>query len=303
LITYLRHAEIDQAKWDLCMEQSVNSMVYGYSWYLNNVSPGWEGLVLDDYLAVMPLTGHRKYFIYYLSQPFFTQQLGVFSKQNITQELLLQFLAAIPKKFRFIEIQLNEQNQILDDKLKVKKRKNYVLDLNRSYEKITKGYSSQAKRNLKNAHKSSLELKTISVKEVVQFYKLHKAVTTKGVKQTDYANLLSLMEQALVHRKILAKGVYSKSGELLAAGAFLAHKSRLIFLIGNGSEIGKEMGAMTMLMDTLIFQFANHQMELDFEGSEIEGIARFFKSFGAEKRNYYKLRKNNLPWILRLFKN
>jgi len=62
------------------MEQSVNSMVYGYSWYLTNVSPGWEGLVLDDYLAVMPLTCHRKYFIYYLSQPFFTQQLGVFFK-------------------------------------------------------------------------------------------------------------------------------------------------------------------------------------------------------------------------------
>jgi hypothetical protein len=56
-------------------------------------------------------------------------------------------------------------------------------------------------------------------------------------------------------------------------------------------------------MDNLIFQFANHQMELDFEGSEIEGIARFFKSFGSEKRNYYRLRKNNLPWILRLFKN
>jgi len=107
----------------------------------------------------------------------------------------------------------------------------------------------------------------------------------------------------LVQRKILAKGVYSKSGELLAAGAFLAHKNRLIFLLGNGSEMGKELGAMTLLMDNLIFQFANHQMELDFEGSEIEGIARFFKSFGSEKRNYYKLRKNNLPWILRLFKN
>jgi hypothetical protein len=285
------------------MEQSVNSLVYGYSWYLNIVSPGWDGLVMDDYHAVMPLTRHRKYFINYLSQPFFTQQLGVFAKQNITQEILIGFLEAIPKKFRFIEIQLNEQNQVLDEKHKVKRRRNYVLDLNRSYEKITKGYSSQVKRNLKHANKNNIELKTISVKEVLSFYKLHKAITTKGVKSSDYAQLLILMEEALVQRKILAKGVYSKSGELLAAGAFLAHKNRLIFLLGNGSEMGKELGAMTLLMDNLIFQFANHQMELDFEGSEIEGIARFFKSFGSEKRNYYRLRKNNLPWILRLFKN
>jgi hypothetical protein len=56
-------------------------------------------------------------------------------------------------------------------------------------------------------------------------------------------------------------------------------------------------------MDNIIFLFAEHRMVLDFEGSEIEGIARFFKSFGAEKRNYYRYKRNRLPWLLRIFKN
>jgi hypothetical protein len=177
-----------------------------------------------------------------------------------------------------------------------------VLDLDRSYEKIAKGYNSQARRNLKSAKKNNLEARSISIKEVVVFYKLHKAISTKGVKEDDYSNLIALMEMAHQTRNILCKGVYNKAGELLAAGAFLVHKNRIIFLIGNGSELGKELGGMTYLMDHVIFQFSHSQMLFDFEGSEIEGIARFFKSFGADKQNYYRLKRNLLPWFLRIFK-
>jgi hypothetical protein len=303
LIRYLSHAEIDQAKWDLCIEQSPNGLVYGFSWYLNIASPQWEALILDDYLAVMPLTAHRKFFIWYLSQPFFTQQLGIFTKQAVSQEILQSFLQAIPAKFRFIDIQLNEQNQLLNPKIKMRKRRNYVLDLAKPYDKITKEYNTQSKRNLKKAKKYELLIQSISTSETVSFYKLHKALSTKGVKEADYQRLQQLMDKASEQQKIICKGVFDKSGELLAAGAFLAHKNRIIFLLGNGSELGKEKGAMTYLMDNIIFLFSDHRMILDFEGSEIEGIARFFRSFGAEKRNYYRYKLNRLPWILRLFKN
>ncbi len=303
MVRYLSHAEIDQAKWDLCIEQAPNGLVYAYSWYLNIASPNWEALILDDYLAVMPLTAHRKYFIHYLSQPYFTQQLGVFAKHGLSQDLLQNFLLAIPKKFKFIDIQLNEQNQVLHPKLKLRKRRNYVLDLAKSYEKIAKEYSTQNKRNLKKAKKFELQIQSIGISETILFYKLHKAVSTKGVKESDYERLQQLMDKATEQQKILCKGVFDKSGELLAAGAFLAHKNRIIFLLGNGSELGREKGAMTYLMDNIIFLFAEHRMVLDFEGSEIEGIARFFKSFGAEKRNYYRFKRNRLPWLMRLFKN
>ena len=238
-----------------------------------------------------------------MSQPYFTQQLGVFAKHGLSQDLLQNFLLAIPKKFRFIDIQLNEQNQVLHPKLKLRKRRNYVLDLAKSYEKIAKEYSTQNKRNLKKAKKFELQIQSIGISETILFYKLHKAVSTKGVKESDYERLQQLMDKATEQQKILCKGVFDKSGELLAAGAFLAHKNRIIFLLGNGSELGREKGAMTYLMDNIIFLFAEHRMVLDFEGSEIEGIARFFKSFGAEKRNYYRFKRNRLPWLMRLFKN
>ncbi|MBC7383110.1 MAG: hypothetical protein H7296_08975 [Bacteroidia bacterium] len=303
LISYFKHTEIDRAKWDLCIEQSVNSMIYGFTWYLDKVSPGWEALIYGDYDAVMPLTHKKKYLIRYLRQPFFTQQLGIFSKLPLAQNMLKEFVNAIPKKFQFVEIQLNEQNQILDESLGIRKRKNYLLDLNKQYDKLNKGYSQQAKRNLKKAKKFELELKTIPYSDVVSFYKLHKAIQTKGVKNQDYKQLLGVMEQAYAKKKLISRGVYSRNNELLAAAAFLTHKNRLIFLLGTSSDLGKENGAMYQLFDYLIFQFANHKMTFDFEGSEIPGIAQFFKSFGAEKQHFYRLKINRLPWFLKLFKH
>ena len=32
-IKYLQHKEIDKAKWDACIEQAPNGLIYGYSFY------------------------------------------------------------------------------------------------------------------------------------------------------------------------------------------------------------------------------------------------------------------------------
>jgi hypothetical protein len=60
---------------------------------------------------------------------------------------------------------------------------------------------------------------------------------------------------------------------------------------------------MHFLFDNIIYQFAGHNMFLDFEGSEIESIARFFKGFGSDKVNYYRLKLNRLPFFLKWMKN
>lgn len=302
MIRYLSHKEIEFEKWDLCLEQASNSLVYGYSWYLNQVSPNWDALVLDNYHAVMPLTHGRKYFIHYLHQPFFTQQLGVFAKVQLNQDLIIEFISSIPSKFRFIEVNLNEQNYFLSEEYNLIKRKNYLLNLNKPYDKLVKDYNNQALRNLKKSRKQEIELRTIQYKEVITFYRIHKSEVTLGVKAEDYLALEGLMEVAYKRGKLFSKGVFSKSGELLACGSYLMQKGRIIFLIGTSSASGRETGAMHYLMDSIIFQFANHKMLFDFEGSEIPGIARFYKSFGAIKTHYFRLKKNRLPWLLRLFK-
>ncbi|TAE87084.1 MAG: hypothetical protein EAY81_04625, partial [Bacteroidetes bacterium] len=107
MIKYLSHQEIDKIKWDDCIAQSNNELIYAYSWYLDIVAPGWEALVLNDYEVVMPLPTTTKY-LNVIYQPFFAQQLGIFNTQNLKHFTVSDFIKAIPAKFKYINICLNE---------------------------------------------------------------------------------------------------------------------------------------------------------------------------------------------------
>src|SRR5258708_27741454 len=98
----------------------------------------------------MPLTWRKKYGFHYLHQPFFTQQLGIFSiEKKIPDRTANEFLKAIPGRYRFIEIQLNSENYSGQNDFKVSERLTHHLELNQSYEKIYSGYSENLKRNIK----------------------------------------------------------------------------------------------------------------------------------------------------------
>ena len=302
MIKYLKHSDIDKAKWDLCVGQSVNGLIYAYSWYLDIVSPNWEALVLDDYEAIFPLT-QRKKFISYLYQPFFTQQLGLFYKNKFHQGMLDEFVSLIPKHFKFVDIQLNEANHLDELKWKVKKRKNFVLDLNKPFAVLSKNYNEGAKRNLKKSLKNSLELKSIEGDEAINFYIKHKGDVTFGVSDADYTRLKLLIKEAEKHHVVLCKGVYSAENELLATAVFFISPHRILFLNNSSSPKGKSMYAMHFLVNNIIQYFENQLMLLDFEGSDMQGIAQFNKGFGAIKQPYQRLKINRLPWYLKLLKN
>ncbi|MFN4084029.1 MAG: hypothetical protein ACK4K9_10390 [Bacteroidia bacterium] len=302
MIKYITHNEIDFARWDVCIEQSILPLVYAKSWYLNTICPGWDALVLNDYDAVMPLTKGKKYFINYLYQPFFTQQLGIFSKQELSAEEQFEFIKSIPQKFKFIDINLNQSCKLLAENYHLSKRKNYELQLNKSYDKLIKNYSGQTKRNLKKAASQSLSVINNSYTETVNFYKKHKGTLTKGVKPWHYQMLLKLLETADVSKHIISLGAVNNKEELLASAVFISYHGRLIFVLGTANNKGRDCGAMYAIFDYLIHQHAATGLILDFEGSEIPGIARFFKNFGAEKTYYYKLKINRLPLIFKLFK-
>ncbi len=86
MIHYQENYQLNKQKWDACIAKSFNGIIYAYSWYLDIVSPGWKGLVEDDYISVMPLCSRKKIGISYLFQPFFTQQHGVFSTAKLTEK-------------------------------------------------------------------------------------------------------------------------------------------------------------------------------------------------------------------------
>lgn len=90
-IRYLKHNEIDKIKWDHTIKNSFNHLPYAYSWYLDCVCPNWHALVTENYEFVFPITLRRKAGVKYLYQPYFTQQLGLFSVEEFSSSELKIF--------------------------------------------------------------------------------------------------------------------------------------------------------------------------------------------------------------------
>src|SRR3982751_7041868 len=96
-IQYIPQKNIDKKKWDACIGNASNGLIYGYSFYLDHMAKHWDALVLNDYEAVMPLTWKKKYGISYLYQPPFVAMAGIFGN-NLSADDAKAFIHAIPQK-------------------------------------------------------------------------------------------------------------------------------------------------------------------------------------------------------------
>lgn len=298
-----RREEIDDKRWNGCVHFALGAPPYGYTWFLDNVCEDWLGLVVGNYKMVMPVVLGKKYGIQYCYQPFFTQQLGIYSDLPISQQTVEQFFEAIPKEIKFIEMALNESN-FAPDLGKTLERHNYLLDLKPNYETLRKNYSGNVLRKVKKAKKEGLTInKQLSPETFAEFYKNHTAPKIKGFKDKHYYSLLRLVYKAIHYNMGFIIGVQDAEQTLLAANFILNHPQRLINLMPASNSAGNSKGAMAFLLDHLIQTNAGQYKYLDFEGSMIEGVANFYKGFGSKKTSYYHVKMNLLPKILRILKS
>ena len=313
MIQYLRHDEIDKVLWDECIANSLNGNVYAWSWYLDKVHPDWDALVETsnnpcsvsnkyEYHTVMPLTRKVKYGIQYLCQPFFAQQLGVFSVETLDKETVKRFLDAIPKRYRLVEIRLNEKNYLPSDFARIQFHRNHLLDLNRTYSEICENYHTNTKRNLSKASHFSLRLvPDTPIDTVIRLFRDNRGASVQHWGDAEYRRLAELTTLALEKDIAFVCGVGDdESSEIVAGALFMYSHHRMTFLFSGCGPKGKQKQAMTFLIDQVIRQYADKPLVFDFEGSDDDNLARFYQGFGSRQIFYPELTYR--LWPLNLIK-
>ncbi|MFH2141797.1 MAG: hypothetical protein ABIJ97_05210 [Bacteroidota bacterium] len=302
-LTYIEHSKIDFQKWDQTINKSVNGLVYAYSWYLNIVSPEWDAIIESDYDTVMPVTVSKKAGLTFFIQPLLTQQLGVFSRSVLSSEMVDEFLIFAKEKFRYINININKFNKINSDKYKVKDLVTFELELISLYDKLYKKYSTNTKRNIKNALKNKISvINAITPNQMIDLLKDNLGEKIAELNDSIYNNMRKIASFSLQHGLAELIGAYTEKNELCSAGFFITTNNKSIFLFGGSTPEGKEKSAMFMIIDNFIRKYSEKNIILDFEGSNIPGLARFYGGFGASPSKYINLTINNLPWYLKLIK-
>lgn len=303
MIKYLQHGEINKEKWDDCINLSSGGLVYALSWYLDAVHPGWEALVENDYEVVFPLTSGKKFGINYLYQPFFNQKLGAFSRNPGEYINIDPFLETLLERFSYVDIKLNRVNRIAGKEIQVDMNINFELDLYNDIETIRSNYSENAIRNLKKFNSENIILNEENDSDIlIRMFRENMGKILPKIRDIHYSGLKKVMDTAFdkgTGRMLIAK---NQNGKSLAGAFFITYYNRAVFLFSANTEEGRETRAMYGIIDGFIEENAGKKLILDFEGSNDENLARFYKGFGGKFFYYSGLRINRLPWLIRWLK-
>lgn len=301
MIKHVQYQFIDKEKWDECIEQSFNGVIYAYSWFLDVVCEEWEALIEGDYERVFPINFKKKAGISIIFQPFFTQQLGLFSKTQLSPEVINRFLAAIPDEYKVIDLNLNTLNKPDLPGFEYKPQVNHELDLIADYTALRKNYNSNTKRNLTKAESEGLSVvKGIKPDEVIELFRANRGRNIKVLKEGNYLKLKRLVYTCIYKRIGTVYGVYTEENILCAGAIFLLNRKKAIFIFSGLSKEGRDKRAMFLLIDHFIRENANKHLTLDFDGSNDEALSRFYKGFGSTRIDFIRISRNTLPLYMKI---
>lgn len=303
MIRYITHPYINKKKYDLCINLDQSNLIYGYSWYLDVVCQSWDALVLDDYDAVWPLPVRYKYGQKYFFRPTAVQQLGIFTKKPLRDEHWQKFAEKLIEQCALADLYLNEEQAFpVLNGVEVRKQTNYLLPLNRTYQEIYKGYSTNLRRNIRKAEKSDWQLFEHDSPEVlIKLFAENRGSEVK-LPRRFFQDMKQIMF-TLMHKGLgEVWTVYGGPNQVCAGAFWVKHKGRATFLFSGVNNWGREYFAMPYLINEYIIFNSEKLKTLDFEGSNQEGLGRFYRSFGSEAHTYQRLFINKLPLFIRWLK-
>ena len=301
MIQLLEWGDIDRARWDRCVDSDPRSLVYGRSFYLEMLGGKLMGMVEGDYRSVMPIFVNRKFGLTYVYRPFGAQQLGVFSDEP-KPETAITFLSAIPLQWRWVDLYLNEgdlSSGTRPPSWRVEVQPNYLLRLDRSYQRIYEGYNQRTLRNLKKSKTSGIEIfEHGSPEELIRLFRENRGQSLPSLTDSHYETHIRIQHRMLHRGEGLIWMAQDERNTPIAGFFATVYGNRITLLFTGQDAEGREKHAMTALLNELILTYCEKAVYLDFEGSKDPGLSAYIKGFGAELAEYPRLVRNRLPFPL-----
>ena len=299
-IKFLNNSSIDRNKWDSCVQNSINRNIYACSWYLDIVCQNWSCLVYGDYELVFPII-FKDFFVFKkIYHPFFCQQLGPFStSEEILHNKVVAFdlISILYSKYIKFKFSINHhcvhlfKDVIRNNKFTINyvDRVNLGLDLDHSYSALFENYSNSHKRTLQNnySHLKWDVKRIVSESYINEFVSLYmNFIGVKAKLSSRHASIIkSILSYSFLKHNGCLVGLRNEQNQLLGAAFFISFFDRDILLF-NVSDKSLKFNIMTFIIDYYIKMNVKKKKILDFEGSNILGLQRFYKGFGSVEKNY-----------------
>jgi hypothetical protein len=288
--------EIDTKKWNRCISESPNGLIYAASDYLDHLADYWTGIIVNDYEAVMPVAWRKKYGIRYSYNVPFIQQLGVFSKEVLVP--VDKLMNALFSVCRYGDYYFNFGNEVAN----ARTHTNFILPLDKSFENITRGFSEGVMYSVNKAAGHGLQYVEASIDEAIDACRHLYRQRVSHVSDNQFERFKTVCKLFQGQDKIVCRKVIDKNSTTLSILLLLKDGKRLYNMLNNTVPAGREQNANYFLMAGVWKEFEQSGLLFDFEGSDLPGVRAFYKKYGATDQPYHSVHFNHLPWPLKLLR-
>ncbi len=279
MIKKIKRKDLDLSKYSTCLENSINYRIYAEYWYLDCLTnEQWDCLVYNDYEAIMPLPYQKKIGLKIIVQPVFCQQLGVFYSKKIPRNIFILFEKKLQRNL-VRGYHFNEENTS-DFEPKGRLQVNQILNLNKNYAEVYKGFRKDLRKKIKKQdHYFIREVESTDgyFSLIKQFY---PQLNDHFIRQAKV-----ITNELREKDKLLNYQVLDSDNTILSHRIYVKSNNRIIVLLSARNKNTQNDSSISIIHH-VIKDHVEQPLYFDFEGSSLEGVNLFNKSFGSTESHY-----------------
>ena len=293
---------------------TIPGSIFTQPWWLNAVAPGqWKEILItkgDRLIARMPYVLNKRWGYKFISMPLLTQHLGPWlhlsaekyaNRLAEEKEIINELIDKLPRFDYFrqrFHYSVTNWLPFYWRGFSQTTHYTYVVESLSDLEKTWQSFRENTRREIRKAKKRVVIRDDLDIDQFLNINEL--SFRRQGIKLPYTRELVYCLDSACQQHDA-RKMFFAEDAEgRIHAAAYLVWDSNCAYyLMGGVDPELRNSGAMSLLMWEAIKFAAKVTQQFDFEGSMIEPVERFFRSFGAVQKPYFQITKVN-SLLLRL---
>ena len=299
----------NKQKYYIFCETEENIPIFSQAWWLDAVcGTNWDVVLVEhhgDIIASMPYHMKKKTGFNIITMPKLTQNMGpyikypdnqkyekkiVYEKQVMTK--LIDMLPECDKFSQNFHYTITNWQPFYWKEFKQSTKYTYVLNDLYDSKLVIKNFSSECRNKIDKAKKI---VSVIETDNLVEFYKISRmSFDRQGIKiPYSYNYLKKLDDVCSANRSRKIFFAIDKNNDIHAVVYLIRDKLSVYLLASAGDPMFRSSGAKNILVLEAVKFAKDNGLIFDFEGSMIENVVKYNRSFGAIQKPYFHIMKTS----------
>ena len=309
----------NKEKYKLFCKQEDGVPIFNKDWWLDAVcgENNWNVVLMEkggSVVGALPYYINKKVWFNRIQMPLLTQTMGPYIIYPVNQkyykhlswekEIYSDLITQLPK-YDFFQQSFSPQitNWLPFYWLGFKQTTRYTYRIKGiTEEQLENEYETDIRRRKKKA--VNLGITVDELYSVDDFFFLNKKTFNRKNMQIPYSKdiVKRIYDTCIMHSAVKMFAARLSDGTIIAASFLVYDDNTVYYLMGGVDPVTKDMGGMDMVLHRSILFALQSGKVFDFEGSMVESIEKYFRSFGAIQIPYFQVYRCD-SWLYKCMKN